>query len=90
MAVAVECNCETWLYETMDICGHTGIPVTNIRFDPQIDGPEGKGPLAAHFGLTHFVDDTADALLASVHQLHAAIRIKLFRNIETLDEAGMF
>ena len=71
----------------MDIYGHKGIPVTNMCFDLQIHGPEGKGPLAAHFGLTHFVDDTADALLASVHQLHAAIRITLLRNIETLDEA---
>merc|ERR1712048_303528 len=55
---------ETWLHETMDICSRTDIPRANICFCPDIRGRHGKGPLAATNGITHFVDDKDEALLA--------------------------
>jgi len=55
---------EIWLHETMDICGRTGIPKANIHFCRDIEGPNGKGPIASDLRLTHFVDDKDEALRA--------------------------
>ena len=53
---------ETWLHDTMNICGRTGILRSNIRFCEKVSGPMGKGPIAAELGLSHFVDDKEEAI----------------------------
>lgn len=42
----------------------SGILLENVVFVPDIDGPYGKGVIASHLGLTHFVDDKYDVLRA--------------------------
>lgn len=58
---------EIWLHETMHICQRTGLLRQNIHFCPEVEGPCGKGPIAAKLGITHFVDDK-DSALRSVFQ----------------------
>ena len=53
---------EIWLHDTMNICGRTGILRRNIRFCADVSGPNGKGPIAADLGLSHFVDDKEKAI----------------------------
>jgi hypothetical protein len=50
----------------MDICGRTGLLEENIHFCAEVSGPDGKGPIAAKLGITHFVDDSDEAL-ASIY-----------------------
>jgi len=40
----------------------TGMLLDNVVFVPTVDGPCGKGAIAAKLGLTHFVDDRSEVL----------------------------
>lgn len=53
---------ETWLLETMDICGETGLRQENIHFCTQRSGRQGKGAVASRLQLSHFVDDNFECL----------------------------
>ena len=59
---AMRRNSEFWLHDVMDVCGRTGLRKENIHFCDEVGGPDGKGPLAATLGISHFVDDSDEAL----------------------------
>lgn len=64
LGASMRAQSEIWLHETMDVCGSTGLLRENIFFCEEIQGPHGKGPVAAKLGITHFVDDKDQALRA--------------------------
>jgi len=58
----MEALSQTWLHQTMNICGRTGLLRENIHFCRECTGPQGKGVVAATLGLSHFVDDKDENL----------------------------
>jgi hypothetical protein len=53
-----------WLHGPDGFLERTGLPSENVWFVRDIDGPNGKGVVADHLALTHFVDDRWDVLKA--------------------------
>jgi hypothetical protein len=53
-----------WLHGPDGFLERTGLPSENVWFVRDIDGPNGKGVVANHLALTHFVDDRWDVLKA--------------------------